>query len=435
MADDGGWPKGVGPESWESGDARTRVAIDQLRLALSQAERRLARDGVEAVQPETLATLIQALDALARRVAAHEAAAERRANDRAAALERIAERLEAQAEAQAAREAAMSARLDLMLEQLGRARAEAAARKERKDPAPIRAVLGAASAAAALSVVGAGALLLVQPDLAPRILPAVLEHLGLRPSLKPPGVSVGVRAAAAGPTPVPPRPQDTYAAVAGALARGEAGALARLTGLAEAGNVEAQIHLASLYEAGEGGLPQDLPAARLWTERAAKGGDRVAQHNLALFLMQGEGGLRDMTEAAHWFRKAAEQGVVDSQYNLGLLYESGRGVERNLSEAYRWFAIAANAGDMAAREKQIAVERQLKGPERTALDRSAAGFEPGADRGDELTTLVIAPATTIAETQTLLARRGYYVGPIDGVASPAFRSAADAYLRDRGIAR
>lgn len=374
MADDGSWPQGASPESWEPGDARTRVAIDQLRVALGAAERRLADPKAEPLSLETVTGLIHTLGALARRVAAYEAAAEARANDRTAALERIADRLEAQAEAQAAREAAMSARLDLMLDQLGKARAEAEARGGRRDPTPIRMVLAGASAAAAISVVGAGAALIAQPELLPQALPAVLEHLGLRPGLKPQGATVRAKAAVSAPVPVAPMPRDTYAAVSGALARGEANALARLEGLAESGDPEAQLHLASLYETGEGGLPQDLGVARLWTERAALRGDRVAMHNLALFLMQGEGGERDITQAAVWFRKAAEKGIVDSQYNLGLLYESGRGVERNLAEAYRWFSIAANAGDTAAREKQLQVEDLLKARERSALDKAAAGF-------------------------------------------------------------
>jgi len=43
---------------------------------------------------------------------------------------------------------------------------------------------------------------------------------------------------------------------------------------------------------------------------------------------------------------------------------------------------------------------------------------------------VISPATTIAETQQLLSRAGYYLGPTDGADSPAFRTAAQTYLRD-----
>jgi localization factor PodJL len=221
---------------------------------------------------------------------------------------------------------------------------------------------------------------------------------------------------------------DTYAAAAAALTQGDARALARMTGLAQGGDTQAQRHLASLYEAGAAGLPRDLAAARSWTERAAHAGDRLAMHNLALFLADGEGGTRDPAEAAAWFRRAAERGVVDSQYNLGLVFEAGRGVAQNLREAYRWFAVAANAGDLAARERQVALEQRLAPAERAVLDREAAAFRPGL--ADSAPTLIIPPATTLAETQALLARQGYYVGPIDGLTSVTLRAAAQAYLRD-----
>ena len=111
---------------------------------------------------------------------------------------------------------------------------------------------------------------------------------------------------------------------------------------------------------------------------AAEGGDRIAMHNLALYLAQGDGGPRDVSEASQWFRRAAERGVVDSQYNLALLYEAGRGVEKNLREAYRWFSIAANAGDAVSRGKAVELEAKLKGAERGDVERAARSFAPGA---------------------------------------------------------
>ncbi|MBX3482261.1 hypothetical protein [Phenylobacterium sp.] len=417
MADDGGWPIGTG-------EARTRAALDELRAVLAALEARL--DAAATTLPvETAAELIRTLDALARRMADHEAAAKARAGELAMVVGQLTRRLEAQSAAQAAREQAMSARLDLMLDELGRAAAPP------PEPGVLRAVLVAASALAALSVVGAGVLIATQPQLLPRVVAVLTDSLPLRPGLKPVAAHVAASAARTPPLPsvvVPAAPSETYAAVAEALARGDAMALPRLAGLAQAGDAQAQLHLASLYETGGAGLPRDIAAARGWTAKAAERGDRMAMHNLGLFLMEGEGGSRDYAAAVAWFRRAAEQGVVDSQYNLGLLYEAGRGVEKNLREAYRWYAIAANAGDMAAREKQVEIEGRLTGAERAGLDRDVVAFQPGAPVLD--TSGVIAPATTIAETQALLARQGYYVGPIDGVASPAFRQASTAYLRD-----
>jgi len=136
-------------------------------------------------------------------------------------------------------------------------------------------------------------------------------------------------------------------------------------------------------------------------------------YNTALFLAEGEGGPRDPEAAAGWLRKAAERGVVDAQYNLGLMYLGGQGIEAEPDEARRWFALAAKAGDAAAADKLA----QLT-PEPAPVDfASPAEEEPGI--------------ASVIDTQTYLARQGYYIGPIDGALSPELKAAADAYMRDR----
>lgn len=447
MAADGAWPKGSGLEPDEPDDARTRRAVEQLRAILTDLESRMAEPRPAPMAPEA-AALTEALAALARRMAAHEGAAAGRYQALGAALRALAVRLDRQGADQAALEARLAegeariaARLDQVLDEFAAVRAVRAATLE-PEPGLIKLILGAASAAAALSVMGAGAMILAHPEALPKALSAPLARLGdvkLRPSLRlepgPPRPALD----AAPPPVVPIGPafgpaRETYDTVAAALDGGEASALPRLTGLAQAGDSRAQLALASLYEAGGAGVSRDLVAARLWTRRAAEGGDRVAMHNLALFLSVGQGGGRDDAEAASWFQRAADRGVVDSQYNLGLLYEAGRGVEKNLREAYRWFAVAANAGDASAREKQVEIEGRLTAAERGGLDRDVSGYRPGLAQPRELAVVIIPPAATLSETQALLARKGYYVGPVDGVATPAFRSAAAAYLRDHPIA-
>ncbi|WP_293677261.1 hypothetical protein [uncultured Phenylobacterium sp.] len=401
MADDGAWAKAVARQ--EPDDARTRRAVAELRLVLSDLQAR-------PLPPQSAAALAQALEALARRLDAE-----------------AGRRLELEARVQSG--------MDHVLEQLASVRAAQAAVVPQRDPLLLRVIFVGASLVAAVSVVGAGAAIVGSPQVAPRAVSATIAASGavdLRASLRPepPARRTGADLPALNPiAPVSNREGDDYAAVAAALERGEALALPRLTGLAQAGDSRAQIHLASLYEAGVAGVPRDLAAARLWTRRAAQGGDRLAMHNLGLFLADGEGGARDYAEAATWFRRAANRGVVDSQFNLGLLYEAGRGVEKNLREAYRWFAVAANAGDATAREKQVEIEARLTPAERAGLDGDVAAYRPGAAPTADLAQ-VIPPAASLAETQALLARRGYYVGPIDGVASPVLRAATSAYLRD-----
>jgi TPR repeat protein len=157
-------------------------------------------------------------------------------------------------------------------------------------------------------------------------------------------------------------------------------------------------------------------------------------HNFALFLLNGEGGERDLPQAARWLKRAADLGVVDAEHNLGLLYEAGRGVEKNLAEAYRWQVIAANAGDLESRERALALEPRLTPTERAAVQAKAAAFRPGAG-GPAADGPLVAPAVTLAGAQALLARSGYYVGPTDGAPDPRYAAAAAAYLKDHPEAR
>lgn len=420
-------------ESWaEAGPERTERALAGMRAALERLEARLLA-GTDPLASADAVGLIRSLDGLSVRLARQEASARGRADELARAVATLTARLEAEAAARAAREVRFAEGQARIAARLETALAAASARPA--DPGPVKAVLVASAALAALAVTGAGVTLLSRPGEPPPVLaerPSALATIELRPMLRSSREPLAQSGAAVAPGPATPAAvvsRESFAAVVAALRRGEGTAIARLTGLAQAGDPEAQLHLAGLYEGGQAGLPRDLAAARLWTRRAAGGGDRVAMHNLGLFLSEGEGGPRDMVEAAVWFRRAAERGVVDSQYNLGVILEAGTGVPRNLREAYRWFTIAANAGDVAARERQIEVEGRLSAAERAGLDRDVSAFQPGLQPLREA-DLVIPPATTLAETQAMLARRGYYVGRIDGVASPQFRAAAAAYLHD-----
>ncbi|ODT87579.1 tetratricopeptide repeat protein [Phenylobacterium sp. SCN 70-31] len=405
MAADGAWP-----HDGEGGLAAEPP--DDLRRVLAAVERRLGGDG-DAMSQETARALAQALELLAARVTHHETAV-------------------------LAAVAALAARLDSATLR-GGAVVNASRRDPWSEPWPLRAVMAASTSSALLAAMAAAAVAfgLHGPEAASDMPSAPASPDVVRKGL---GTSNGPSAALsaavpAGPVlraapPVSPGPaSDGYEAAAEAFQRGDPQALARLNGLAQANDPRAQLLLAGLYETGRAGLPRDLSAARMWTRRAAGGGDRMAMHNLGLFLMAGEGGPRDPAEAAAWFRRAAERGVVDSQYNLGLLYEAGQGVPRNLREAYRWLSLAANAGDIAAREKQIEVEARLAPAERAGLDRDVAAFQPGALSPDAAAPIV-PPAATIAESQAFLARRGYYLGPIDGASSAGYATAVAAWRKD-----
>src|ERR1035437_1312546 len=84
--------------------------------------------------------------------------------------------------------------------------------------------------------------------------------------------------------------------------------VALLRKAAEAGDLDAQASLAELLSSGRHGTPLDLPAARVWYERAARAGHSNAQVSLGTNLADGTFGRAQPAAALDWFAAAAEQG-------------------------------------------------------------------------------------------------------------------------------
>ncbi len=112
-----------------------------------------------------------------------------------------------------------------------------------------------------------------------------------------------------------------------------------LSGLAEAGNPEAQYRLAIMAQNGLGMVVNQKEAVH-WMRTAAEQGFDLAQHGLGFMYMEGECVEQNYSQAIHWFTLAAEQGLAGAQTTLGKLYEEGHGVEKDLEEAKRWYAKA-----------------------------------------------------------------------------------------------
>ena len=83
-------------------------------------------------------------------------------------------------------------------------------------------------------------------------------------------------------------------------------ALAEFLPAAEAGDTQAQLALASMYQFGEGVAQNDVEAAR-WTRAAAESGDAVAQINLSQFFAAGRGVERDVAQSYFWLLLTAGQ--------------------------------------------------------------------------------------------------------------------------------
>jgi len=204
--------------------------------------------------------------------------------------------------------------------------------------------------------------------------------------------------------------------------------------------------LAKLYETGQG-VGKDAATARQLTERAARGGNRIAMHDLALYFAEGRGGVEiDMPTAAKWFEKAAQRGVVDSQFNLGVLFESGQGLPQDVESALMWYSIAGTQGDQMAAGR-VGVLRQTLGEDQIArADKRIAAFTPS--RIDEEANGIFnnvpwarpaqvasrsANKENVVQTQTLLNELGYAVGEADGAIGPKTKNAILNFQRNNNM--
>ncbi len=104
----------------------------------------------------------------------------------------------------------------------------------------------------------------------------------------------------------------------------------------------------------------------------AEAGDPEAQVALASLYLDGLGVARDQVEGARWYRLAAEQGEPVAQLNLGDLYSRGQGVPRDLAQAYLWLSLAAAQGRAWAERRRQDLARTMSGEDLAAAERLLA---------------------------------------------------------------
>ncbi len=84
----------------------------------------------------------------------------------------------------------------------------------------------------------------------------------------------------------------------------------------------------------------------------ANAGNALAEHELGLRYILGQGMTADTVKAAYWIHKAAEQKLPGACYNYGILLNNGWGVQWNPFDAYNYFLEAAH-NDMPQAEYLI----------------------------------------------------------------------------------
>ena len=148
--------------------------------------------------------------------------------------------------------------------------------------------------------------------------------------------------------------------------------------LADTGDAAAQYNLGVLYDEGLG-VERDGDTALLWWTRAAQQDHRLAQHNLALTLLE-RGGPRDLEEAVAWLQRAAAAGFARSQYSLAKLYAAGHGVTVDDDRAFALMLAAGQAGFVRAQYNLGKMYRDAQGVDQD-LAAASTWFRHAAEQG------------------------------------------------------
>ncbi|HEY4074898.1 MAG TPA: hypothetical protein VGM52_17525 [Herbaspirillum sp.] len=183
---------------------------------------------------------------------------------------------------------------------------------------------------------------------------------------------------------------------------------------ARAGQANAQLALGKRYLTGGGGLPQSLPTAMHWLERAARADQAEAWSLIGAHIpYELASQAADVVSFSSWYERAFEQGVVEAGLvfaKLVLTQTALQKIEGLHDKAIRMLETAARSG--AAEAQWLLAQHDGNGPAAAVL--LAAEYGAAATPQTQIQTQAQAPLTTqgwaeraadagIAQAQYLLA--------------------------------
>ncbi|MGA9295244.1 MAG: tetratricopeptide repeat protein [Ignavibacteriaceae bacterium] len=149
---------------------------------------------------------------------------------------------------------------------------------------------------------------------------------------------------------------------------------------------------------------------QLWKQfnliREANSGDPLAEHELGIRYLLGDGVHADTLLGAYWIHKAVESKLTAAEYNYGILLMNGWGVKWNPFDAYNYFMKAAE-NEMPQAEyivgifhtDNLVVKRDWAAAYRWVKKASDAGFEPAKETLKELKSKVPAALLDTADVK------------------------------------
>jgi len=133
----------------------------------------------------------------------------------------------------------------------------------------------------------------------------------------------------------------------------------------------------------------NYPVALREFREAARRGNRIAQFDYAMMLLNGEGTEPNLPEALQWLRKAADANMTHAQYIYAKIFDDGQLVPSDPTLAHRWFLRAARHGHVGA---EIALATQFMDGRGTPRDYHAAftWYLRAARKGDGTSQYIVA---------------------------------------------
>lgn len=113
---------------------------------------------------------------------------------------------------------------------------------------------------------------------------------------------------------------------------------------AEQGIADAQYAISQIYLNVDGIDENKRAKAREWLLRAARAGFDTAQYDIAVWLIEGIAGERNLDVGFGWMKLAAEGGNVLAQNRLAHLYVNAIGTRPDPVEAAKWYILSRRAG-------------------------------------------------------------------------------------------
>lgn len=156
---------------------------------------------------------------------------------------------------------------------------------------------------------------------------------------------------------------------------------------ANTGNPLAQHELGLRYLLGEGGFTADTLKGAYWVKKAAEQNLTAACYNYGILLFNGWGVSWDPFTAYDYFLKAANDGMPQAEYLVGIIHTDNLTMKKDYFEAYRWIKKSADQAYDPAIQIKKDLEKYLPADFLTSLNQKQTPLISASGSNDKDTSM------------------------------------------------